>query len=79
MTAATAEIEVQDVSEGGARIAATGVYPVGASIAVTFPGMKPITGLVVRDGGDNCGVCFSPSRLRAEELRDLVTATGKAA
>jgi methyl-accepting chemotaxis protein len=76
---ATTEIEVQDVSEGGARIAATRSLSVGAKIAVTFPGMKPISGMVMRDGGDNCGVCFAPSRLRAEELRDLVTSKAKAA
>lgn len=75
---ARSEIEIHDVSEGGARIA-TRAFPVGASVAVTFPGMKPIEALIVRDGGDNCGVSFSPSRLRAEELRDLVTTKGKAA
>jgi hypothetical protein len=33
----------------------------------------------VRDGGDNEGISFAPSRLRAEELRDLVTAKSAAA
>ena len=73
------EIEVQDVSEGGARIAAATKFAVGSKIAVTFPGMNPIAGIVARDGGDNVGISFAPLRLRAEELRDLVTAEPEAA
>jgi hypothetical protein len=76
---ATTEIEIQDVSEGGARIAAAAKFAVGSNVAVTFPGMKPILGIVMRDGGDNVGISFAPSRLRAEELRDLVTAKAQAA
>ena len=75
----TSDIDVQDVSEGGARIAATIKFAVGSKIAVTFPGMNPISGIVARDGGDDVGISFAPSRLRAEELRDLVSATSKAA
>jgi len=41
--------------------------------------MKKIFGRIVRNGGDGCGVCFTPARLRPEELRDLVTAPGQAA
>ncbi len=76
---ATSDIDVQDVSEGGARIAAVIKLTIGSKIAVTFPGMKPIAATVARDGGDNVGVSFAPSRLRAEELRDLITATSEAA
>jgi methyl-accepting chemotaxis protein len=73
------EVAVQDVSEGGARIVATRALPVGAEIALTFPGMTAISGKVVRAAVDSCGICFAPSRLRAEELRDLVTVKGQAA
>ena len=48
-------------------------------IGLTFPGMNPISGKVVREGGGTYGVCFMPSRLRIEELRDLVTARERAA
>jgi methyl-accepting chemotaxis protein len=75
----TGEVAVQDVSEGGARIVTTCALPAGAEIALTFPGMKAISGKVVRAVADSCGISFAPSRLRAEELRDLVTAKGQAA
>ena len=45
-----------------------------STISLTFPGTDAIAGEIVRDGGDNFGVCFTPSRLRLEELRNLVTA-----
>lgn len=68
------DIMMFDVSEGGARIGRADQFSVGRSVALTFSGMKPITGKIVRDAGDSFGVCFAPSRLRLEELRDLVTA-----
>ncbi|MEI9804597.1 MAG: methyl-accepting chemotaxis protein [Pseudolabrys sp.] len=73
------EIPVQDISEGGSRIGLVEHLKVNDQVALTFPGMKPIAGTIVRHGGDNLGVCFMPSRLRPEELRDLVTALGRAA
>lgn len=73
------EILVRDISEGGARIVAPGALAVGDKIALKFPGMLAIAGEVVRDAGDSFGVCFSPARLRVEELRDLVTTPGRAA
>jgi methyl-accepting chemotaxis protein len=74
-----ADITVYDISEGGVRIDVADKLAVGGQIALTFPGMKAIAGKIVRDGGDSFGVSFMPSRLRAEELRDLVTATERAA
>jgi methyl-accepting chemotaxis protein len=70
---------VHDVSLGGARIDAMDGLCVGDQIALTFPGMKPITGQIVRQAESNFGVCFMPARLRPEELRDLVTKPSKAA
>jgi len=72
-------VAVHDVSEGGARIAKAIALSLGAEITLTFSGMKTITGNIVRDAGDSYGVCFMPSRLRVEELRDLVTAQERAA
>jgi methyl-accepting chemotaxis protein len=72
------EVEVHDVSQGGARINAVGWLGVGDQIALTLPGMKAIAGQIVRVG-EQFGVCFMPARLRPEELRDLVTAPEQAA
>jgi hypothetical protein len=44
-----------------------------------FPGMKAITAEVVRSTGDSFGLCFTPARLRLDELRDLVTSQERAA
>ena len=74
-----ADVYVHDISEGGVRIDVADHLAVGDQIALTFPGMKAIAGTIVRNGGDSLGVCFTPSRLRPEELRDLVTAPERAA
>jgi PilZ domain len=76
---AIAQISVYDVSEGGARIDAVNNLAVGDHVALTIPGMKAITGTIVRDSGDGFGLSFAPSKLRPEELRDLVTAVERAA
>jgi len=73
------DVCVYDVSEGGARIDANGKFAIGNQVALTFPGMKSIAATIVRNGGDNLGLCFTPSRLRPEELRDLVTMVERAA
>ena len=75
----TREVVVHDISEGGARIDLVEDLAVGDDVAVAFQGMQPIAGKIVRDAGDGFGLCFVPSRLRAEELRDLVTSTARAA
>lgn len=72
-------IPVHDISEGGARIGAAVKLAIGEDLELAFPGMRQITGKIVRDGSDNYGVCFMPSRLQADELRDLVTMQGRAA
>jgi hypothetical protein len=74
----TFDVPVYDVSIGGARIGTMEGLAVGDQVALTFPGMKSITGAIVREG-ETCGLCFAPARLRPEELRNLVTAPEKAA
>ena len=64
---------VRDISEGGARFAKAGNLAVGDEVSLTFPGINAITGKIVRDASHSFGVQFAPSRLRPEELRDLVT------
>jgi methyl-accepting chemotaxis protein len=73
------EVSVHDVSEGGTRIDVVDNLKVGDHVALTFPGMKAIAGKIVRNSGDSFGLSFAPSRLRPEELRDLVTAVERAA
>jgi methyl-accepting chemotaxis protein len=73
------DVSVYDVSEGGACIDVLNDLTVGDQVALTFPGMSAIAGMIARNGGGSLGICFSPSRLRPEELRDLVTAVERAA
>jgi hypothetical protein len=75
----TVEVTVHDVSQGGARIDAVERLGVGDQIALTFAGMRAIAGQVVRTSGGHLGVCFTPARLRLEELRDQVTKPSRAA
>jgi methyl-accepting chemotaxis protein len=72
-------IAVHDVSEGGARIGTATTLAIGDEVSLTFGSMEAITGKIVRAGSDSFGVCFDPSRLRADELRDLVTSRERAA
>ena len=73
------EVAVRDISEGGACIGVAGNLAVGDQVDLALPGMKAISGTIIRYDGDNFGVRFTPSRLRLEELRDLVTAPERAA
>jgi methyl-accepting chemotaxis protein len=75
----TLDVPVHDISEGGARIGIAENLKVNDAIALTFAGTKAIAGKIVRDAGDSFGVWFTPSRLRPEELRDLVTMPQQAA
>lgn len=65
---------VYDISEGGARIGTVPGLTLGEPVSLMLPGLQPIAGEIVRDAGNSWGVCFKPSRLRLDELRDLVTA-----
>ena len=72
------DVPVHDISEEGTRIGVAENLKVNDVIALTFAGMNAIAGKIVRDGGDSFGVWFTPSRLRPEELRDLVTTPQRA-
>ncbi len=67
-----AEVKVFDVSEGGARIERAPGMDVGGAVELSFRGLRGVTGQVVRDTGDSFGISFAPSKLRPEELRDLI-------
>ena len=73
------EVTVLDISEGGARIDIVENVAIGDQVALTFRGMKAIAAEVVRKSNDGFGLCFTPARLRLEELRDLVTSPERAA
>ena len=77
--AGAVDVAVLDISEGGARIDAPRSLCVGEHVALIFPGMKKLTAEVVRSTRDSFGLCFTPARLRLEELRDLVTSQERAA
>jgi hypothetical protein len=72
-------VNVRDVSQGGVRIDAVPNLNVGDEVGLTFAGMNAISGQIVRMNDGYFGVCFTPARLRAEELRDLVTKPSQAA
>ncbi len=73
------DVIVRDISEGGVRIDAIKNIFVGNQVAVTFSGMKAIAAEIVRSNEGSLGLCFTPARLRLEELRDLVTSQERAA
>jgi methyl-accepting chemotaxis protein len=74
-----ADVSVYDISQGGARMDALHGLSIGDEVALTFASMNTITGQIVRHDDGKFGVCFAPARLRAEELRDLVTKPSRAA
>jgi len=73
------DVGVCDVSQGGVCVDAVPGLGVGDAVALTFSGMNAIAGQIVRHSGGHFGVCFTPARLRPEELRDLVTKRSAAA
>src|SRR5262249_43062007 len=52
------DVTVHDVSRGGARIDAIQGLAAGDEIALTFPGMNAITGLIARTHDGHFGLCF---------------------
>ena len=70
---------ILDVSQGGARLAASASFSVGDPVALFFKGLNQIAGTIVRDDGDSFGVSFAPALLRPEELRNLIAAPEQAA
>jgi methyl-accepting chemotaxis protein len=69
-----AVVRVFDISEGGARIAPVRGLVVGTRIILTFNGLQPVAGKIVRVAEDGFGVCFEPQKLKMEEVRRLITA-----
>jgi methyl-accepting chemotaxis protein len=66
---------VYDISEAGARIEnLPELAAVGTRLQMTFHGMHPVDGMVVRQGDDGIGICFEPQKLKTEEVRRLITA-----
>ena len=73
------EVNVLDISQGGARIATAVNFGVGEKIVLSFKGMNSIAGEIVRADTAGFGVSFAPARLRPEELRSLIVAPEQAA
>ena len=67
-------VKVYDISEAGARIEHLPELAVGTKLQMTFRGIHPVAGMVVRQADDSLGVCFEPQKLKTEELRRLITA-----
>jgi methyl-accepting chemotaxis protein len=69
-----ANVRVFDVSESGARIAKVDGLAVGTRLVLTFPGLHPVQGMIVRITEDGFGLGFEPQKLKTEEVRRLITA-----
>jgi methyl-accepting chemotaxis protein len=65
---------VRDISESGALIESLPGLTAGSELVLTFEGLHPVTGKVIRDAGDGFGVCFEPQKLKTEEVRRLIAA-----
>jgi hypothetical protein len=72
------DARVFDISESGARIESLPGYAIGSQIALTIPGLHPVTGRVVRAADSSFGVCFEPQKLKTEEVRRLIVAAAAA-
>lgn len=68
------EIRVYDISESGTLIEAIPRLGVGTPLVLTFPGLHPVKGKIIRAVEDTMGVCFEPQKLKTEEVRRLITA-----
>jgi methyl-accepting chemotaxis protein len=72
------DARVLDISEGGARLESLPGLAVGANLVLTFRGLHPVAGRIVRADADGFGICFEPQKLKTEEVRRLVAATAAA-
>jgi methyl-accepting chemotaxis protein len=66
------DIRVFDISESGARIAKVQGIEVGMTLILTFRGLHPVAGKIVREGEDSFGIAFEPQKLKTEEVRCLI-------
>jgi methyl-accepting chemotaxis protein len=63
---------VLDISESGAKIARIQGIELGMTLTLTFPGLDPVAGKIVRASEDGFGVAFEPQKLKAEEVRRVI-------
>jgi methyl-accepting chemotaxis protein len=63
---------VLDISESGARIAKVQGIEVGMTLTLTFRGLDPVAGKIVRASEDGFGVAFEPQKLKTEEVRRVI-------
>jgi methyl-accepting chemotaxis protein len=66
------DIRVLDISESGARIAMVEGVELGTALTLTFPGLHPVAGRIVRVAEDGFGVGFEPQKLKTEEVRRVI-------
>ncbi len=73
------EARVRDISEGGAQIEPLPGLAIGTKVVLTFTGLHPVAGKIVRIADGGVGVCFEPQKLKMEEVRRLVAVAAAAA
>jgi methyl-accepting chemotaxis protein len=69
---ASINIRVLDISESGARIAKIQGIELGTTLTLTFPGLHPVAGKIIRAAEDGFGVAFEPQKLKTEEVRRVI-------
>jgi len=74
---ASIDLRVFDISEGGARIAKVHGLAVGMDLMLTFRGLPPIAGKIVREAENSFGLSFEPQKLETEEVRRLIADDGE--
>ena len=67
-------VRVHEISESGIRIDKRAELAVGMPVVVVIEGLHPVSGSIVREHQKTIGVSFEPQRLKAEEVKRLVTA-----
>jgi hypothetical protein len=68
------DARVYDISESGAKIEQLSWLAVGTRLSLTFHGLHPVGGKVVRADDNSFGICFEPQKLKTAEVRRLIVA-----
>jgi methyl-accepting chemotaxis protein len=68
------DAQVYDISESGAKIEQLSWLAVGTRVTLTFHGLHPVAGKIVRADDNSFGICFEPQKLKTAEVRRLIVA-----
>jgi methyl-accepting chemotaxis protein len=66
------DVRVHDISEGGAKTEQVPGLAVGTALTLTFRGMQPVAGKIVRLDDEGFGISFEQQKLKTEEVRRMI-------